>query len=472
MVSLGEKLSRSFKLIQPQLRQAAVAKKAAEPPAWLLPDNPFVGLFNGARQLLEVGAGVPLIGTALGFLAGNRPARPKAPPTPPPSIFQAHRTAPVHQVQVVSRSDSPRWAWTELLRDVDSHLPQRNFHPRQAIRDEEIATAFGSDTPKSTDFLLHYAGDPPPGVKKHPVPVVLVHGASKNGAFWWDPKEDGSEHGLPQYLRDRGYHVYFMSFAHSHDDNFVWAQQTANCIDRVKQLTGATQVDLLGHSKGGVPARMYASDFREDWMTKYRGDVRKLLLVAAPNGGIDYSFRHPVANIVLGQNSSDARLNAPMSWNSMWWGVGMRDTSELGFGKDGPDYFPGQRQLLARLDDRHPLPIVEQDWYTTYYGGRGFVSTSSGIDHWIEQSGHFMERLGQTPIDPQVEVSLLAGNNPNIPFILNEYTGESDGLLFLDSALQMPAGTKVAHEKVMPLHHKALVSEEKAYRWIEKVLSK
>lgn len=388
------------------------------------------------------------------------------------SRIRPSSTGYVHHADAVKRVPFTPGAWTELLHDSDPHLKQQNFHPRAVHRNPEIVSAFGSSTPPSSDVLLHYAGDPPPGVEKKPVPVLLVHGANKDGTFWWDPHENKEGKGLPQYLRDQGYQVYAVSFAHNQDDNFFWSQGIANSIDRIKNLTGASQVDLMGHSKGGAAVRTYCSDFREEWMTPYQGDVRKLFLLAAPNGGIDVSFRHSLSNYALFSGGDNPHLNAPMSWNRILAYGGMIDTDTLGFGKDGPDYWPGQRQILARWDHKYPLPIMEPDWYTTYHGGRGFMSESRGMEHYIHEGGDYMKRLQASPIDPGIQVAVLAGNAPDIPGIVNEFTGPSDGLLFVESALQIPDSAPVVAEAVMPFNHKSIVGEEKAYRWIEDILSR
>lgn len=394
-----------------------------------------------------------------------------APPAPQDGVqLSRGQAAAPTTFEVVKRVPSQTWAWTELLHDPDPNFVQRNFHPRQVQRNPEVVAAFGTGTPHSGNVLLHYAGDPPAGVPRHETPVLLVHGASKDGNYWWDPKEDGSEHGLPQFLRDQGYQVYAVTFAHNHDDNFQQAEQVANAVDRLKGLTGQSQVDLVAHSKGCLPARMYTSDVRQPWMTPFREDVRRLVLIGGPNGGIDYSFRHPVANFALYGDSDNPRLNAPISWERMMaWGS-MKDTSDVGFGSAGPDYWPGQRQMLGRWDGQYRLSLSEPDFYTTYHGGRGFVSLSKGIDHYIAEGGNLIQRLAEKPVDPSVQVAVLAGNRPNVPGILNETTGPSDGLVFVQSALQLPDEVQVTAQKVMPLHHKAITSETSAHRWVADVL--
>lgn len=377
------------------------------------------------------------------------------------------------EVEVLGRFPSNKWAWTERLFDSDPHLPQQNFGPRGHQRAREIVEVFGSDTPHSGNVLLHYAGPPPAGVQKQPHPVVLVHGANKTGEFWWDPNEDGSDKGLPQKLRAEGFDVYAVSFAHPHDDNFVWAEQLANSIERVKQLTGKEQVDLVAHSKGGAPARAYVSDMRQDWMTPYRGDVHRLLLVGAANGGLDTTFRHASSNLALLNSSDSPFLNAPTSWESTkFMGVFPIDISERSYSNKKGDCWPGQDQLLARWDSKYPIAYWEQDSMTTYNGGEGFVSTSKGIDHYIAQGGHYIENLNKAQIDPKVEVALLAGDNPNIAGIMNENTGPSDGLLFVDSALHMPSTKNIKAKEVLHLNHKALVSDPEGQQWISQTLKK
>lgn len=375
------------------------------------------------------------------------------------------------RVEVVHRLPFSQGGWMELLRDRDPHLVQRNFHPRTVQQNSEIIQAFGTKTPHSGDAVLLYAGDPPPGVKVQPTPVLLVHGASKSADFWWDPRENGHGHGLPQMLREQGFKVYAVSFAHNQDDQFFWAQQIGNASERIRQLTGAPQIDLVGHSKGGQASRLYCTpDLAQPWMQKSNGDVRRLVLVAAPNGGIDTMFRHPSANYALYGSSDSPALNAPMSWEKMIaWGAN-RDVHELGFSKDGPDYWPGQRQMLARWDNRYALTITEPDYRTTYEGGQGFVSSSKGIDHYIQEGGNLVQRLNDTPIDGRIEVSVLAGDKPNIKGILNEKAGPSDGLLFLESALMVPDTDRVAAKGVLHLNHKTLVSEPEGQRWIADAL--
>ena len=391
----------------------------------------------------------------------NLPARRPAANHPP--VYDVVKTVP-----------SETWESTSLIRDRDEIFKQQTFSPRTHQQNPEVIEAFGSETPHSGDALLHYAGHIPAGVEKKETPVLLVHGATKDGNFWWDPSEDGKNEGLAQKLRDSGHETYAVTFAHNQDDNFLWAEQIANSVAEIKKRTGSEKVDIVAHSKGGVPTRMYVSDVRKEGVeaTPYQNDVRRFVLVGAPNGGIDTSFRHPSSNYALLMSTDSHKLNAPVSWESaILYGL-PRDVSDKGFSSKGPDYFPGQRQLLADLSDDHPLTPLEPDWYTTYHGGQGFVSRSKGIQHYIEEGGNVIERLQDNPIPRSIEVAVVAGNKANIPGIINEYTGPSDGLLFVSSALDLPEETNVIARDVLPLHHKALISDAKGQDWIAQALDK
>lgn len=390
-------------------------------------------------------------------------------PRPVTSSGAKPSQAPVFEI--AQSLPSEKWDNTELIRDRDELFSQRNFHPRSKQHNAEVISAFGTDTPHSGDALLHYAGDPKPTGQAE-VPVLLVHGANKDGYFFWDPSEDGADKGLAQRLKEEGKPTFSLTFAHNQDDNFVWAEQIANAVARIKERTGSEKVDLVAHSKGGVAARIYTSDVRKDGVesTPYQNDVRRLVLAGSPNKGVDYVFRHPTANFALLQESDNKMLNAPTSWEKQGVFPFFRDVSEQGFSADGPDYYPGQRQLLADLSEEHGLAVTEQDWATTYYGGTGLMSKSKGIQHYIDQGGNLIEKLNDNPPNPDVEVAVLAGNRANIPGILNEYTGPSDGLVFVSSALEMPEGTNIVAQDVLPLHHKALISDESGQDWIAEAL--
>jgi triacylglycerol esterase/lipase EstA (alpha/beta hydrolase family) len=92
----------------------------------------------------------------------------------------------------------------------------------------------------------------------HPNPVILVHGTLANENFSWQA--------LSPMLVNAGYCVYAFNYGadastaghfYGLADIAQSAQQLAAFTDKVLTVTGATQVDLVGHSQGGMMPRYY-----------------------------------------------------------------------------------------------------------------------------------------------------------------------------------------------------------------------
>lgn len=95
--------------------------------------------------------------------------------------------------------------------------------------------------------------------KKHPYPVVLVHGTWENAYDNWN--------GLSPMIKAEGYCVYALNYGNTTGIGFLNGTgdmiDSANAItpfvDRVLAQTGAAKVDLIGHSQGGALIRYYAN---------------------------------------------------------------------------------------------------------------------------------------------------------------------------------------------------------------------
>ncbi|MFI9269588.1 esterase/lipase family protein [Kitasatospora sp. NPDC052896] len=91
----------------------------------------------------------------------------------------------------------------------------------------------------------------------HPRPVVLVHGTFANGSVNWDTV-------APALAMD-GYCVYALTYGAMPGIPVLRAiapvadsaQQLATFVDGVLAATGAGQVDIVGHSQGGMLPRYY-----------------------------------------------------------------------------------------------------------------------------------------------------------------------------------------------------------------------
>lgn len=386
------------------------------------------------------------------------------------------------------------WSRVERYVDPDASLfHEESFNTALAWRDTEtspfIATMFGDDMPSSGTFLLHRGlnADVAGGT-----PILLVHGAGDNGSRAFVTL--GTR--LDRSLRP----VFVLTFAHPHGDLFLQAEVVADAVAAVKAATGASVVDVVGHSKGGIAAAIYASNHSAAaWSdpafaavgTRYRRDLRRLVLLATPLDGVDTAFRWPGLNLLATESSTAV---SPTSWTT-WFPSTVAvyfdqvDLVDQDVHPDGLDLFPGQRQLLRAQAPGLPgaspwlgLYALQPDWYTTWHGGLGLVSDSQGIDAAVADGGDLIGQLAAAGVDRGVEIFLLAGINPILPngsdglaaafasladvvdyaeltteidargtpcrpgtyelaglqsgaLVLGEITGPSDGLVFVDSAL-------------------------------------
>lgn len=363
--------------------------------------------------------------------------------------------------RVTAAHEAVEWVCIERLSSTIASFPPERMRANGRHTDPDIVRAFGTAEPPSSDILLHYFKG---WERAQKVPVLLVHGTLLDATSSWVRPHGAS--GLASRLAKAGHPVFAVTFAHRHGDNVLQAEQVANAIARIRHATGARWVDVVAHSKGAVAARALASGLAD----AYRGDIRRLVLIGAPNRGLDTTFRHAVLNYALYPEKADWYCNVPMAWTRILFMGLWLDTSAQTMLRGYGDYFPGQAQLLWRWDREYPIPRMEVDWYTTYYGGQGFVSYSPGIDRAIAEGGHFMARLRERPLDSGVELAVLAGDRADMAGVHNEHTGPSDGIVFLESAAatddMLGGGARLVAKAVLPLNHMDLIIDPTAQRWV------
>ena len=134
-----------------------------------------------------------------------------------------------------------------------------------------VASAAPSGLPVSFDFATSFAagfGEPniaPPGANNfsctpsaaHPLPVVLVHGTFENMNDNW--------RGAAPLLANHGYCVFAFNYGgvtpiadvQGTSEIAGAAHQLAAFVSRVLAATGASKVDIVGHSQGGMMPRYY-----------------------------------------------------------------------------------------------------------------------------------------------------------------------------------------------------------------------
>ncbi|OZJ03904.1 hypothetical protein BZG36_03281 [Bifiguratus adelaidae] len=88
----------------------------------------------------------------------------------------------------------------------------------------------------------------------HPRPLILVHGLFGNGGPYWDY--------MAPRLANQGYCVFSLSYGGNGlfggtgpiEDS---ARELSSFVDNVLSTTGKSQVDMVGHSEGGLMPRYY-----------------------------------------------------------------------------------------------------------------------------------------------------------------------------------------------------------------------
>ncbi len=345
------------------------------------------------------------------------------------------------------------WAEIARYRDPDTTL----FGPVNYNSETEwptndyyapwIATCFGSQKPDTGTFLLHVGPDIALATG---TPILFVPGAGDNASRGMITIASHFDYALRP--------VFAITFPMSEGDVFQQAELIADAVAVVKARTGATHVDVVSHSKGGIATAVYLSNQAStDWGTTttakayntvgtaYDGSVRRAVFIATPLGGIDTAYRWPSGNET--SLTSDTAYS-PSSWNTYYpytsvYPMSAESLSDQDFLPDGKDLFPGQDQLLARQTPTLPgdMPwlgtyALQQDWYTTYEGGTGLYSKSDGIDEAVAQGGDLIATLHMKGADPSVAIYLMAGENPLMPASYETMLTSYFGSVYTDALYQ------------------------------------
>ncbi len=398
--------------------------------------------------------------------------------------------AVLNVVSELSGRDCSPWERTELIADDDAHFIAEPFHLKSRHTHSIVLKAFGTAKPHSRNFLLHFA--PRWDRPRQKVPVLLVHGAGDNACrgfchpYSFDLPESGTidKPGMMQHLVREGFSVFGITFSHPHGDNFLQAQQVANAIARIRELTGSEKVDIVCHSKGAMSVRIYASDLGSEypeyaWLTPFRHDIRKIVFVASPLKGIDTAFRYYMYNFTVMQQ----KLAAPLGPRSMAW-QGMYVDNE-----SHNRLFPGQFQMLHNwandgidLSGQSLTADANITCKALYNGGVSAMLVSDGIDRAIQESGNVIDSLCKKGVDPSITCHILAGTDQKIDTLklfwlelpVGEFADSSDGVLFLKSATYKKGltarGAKVASVKTLNMHHVGVTVRPEALNHISEVL--
>lgn len=108
-------------------------------------------------------------------------------------------------------------------------------------------------------------------VPKKPLPVLLIHGYLSDASIWnkWQ-----------DLLRKDSIPAYPITFQQSDDkcgSAVAHAKELSKRIREIRSETGQNQVNIVGHSNGGLDARVYLSNGTHD--------VANLIMIGTPNAG-------------------------------------------------------------------------------------------------------------------------------------------------------------------------------------------
>jgi len=138
----------------------------------------------------------------------------------------------------------------------------------------------------------------------HPRPVVLVHGTFADMSNSWQA--------ISPLLKNNGYCVFALNYGdyngsgaigvYGVDDIPTSAQELGAFVDKVLAATGAAEVDLVGHSQGGMMPRYYL---------KYLGgaaEVHTLVGLSPSNHGTTLDGLFVLSNFFPGANQFTGAL--------------------------------------------------------------------------------------------------------------------------------------------------------------------
>lgn len=150
---------------------------------------------------------------------------------------------------------------------VVPHLMRGRVSAKTLLAEWGMSAAFSAARP--VGFL------PLPGSRgEGPRPIIVLHGYAMNRANFLPLAYRLSRKGLGPIF---GFEYWTLG------RTAAAARQLAWFVEHVQAVTGSPQVDLIGHSMGGVVARYYVTLGGGD------GAVHRLITIGSPHGGTDVS---------------------------------------------------------------------------------------------------------------------------------------------------------------------------------------
>jgi hypothetical protein len=128
----------------------------------------------------------------------------------------------------------------------------------------------------------------------NPRPILLVHGIIHNRSAFVR---------LKRRMEKRGWvNVFTLNYSTFHGNVLQMVEELSRKVDLVMKRTGATQIDIVAHSLGGIVARTYMS------LGEGRGRVRRLVTLGTAHQGTQLSF--VVKGLSRGALDADLKVNS------------------------------------------------------------------------------------------------------------------------------------------------------------------
>ncbi len=138
--------------------------------------------------------------------------------------------------------------------------------------------------------VVRQPGGPPASASRGPYPIVLMHGMAGFNQLENLPVTVSYFNGVQADLIAQGETQVFVTVAPPYDASEARAQALAPQLDAILAQTGAAKLNLIGHSQGGLDARLLVSPAGYDYASR----VASVTTIATPHRGTK------VADLALG----------------------------------------------------------------------------------------------------------------------------------------------------------------------------
>jgi pimeloyl-ACP methyl ester carboxylesterase len=191
-----------------------------------------------------------------------------------------------------------------------------------------------------------------------PLPVLLIHGYLSDASMWkkWE-----------DLLKKDNIPVFPITFTQTDDkcgSAAEHAKELSGQIANVKDQSGQNKVNIVGHSKGGLDARMYLGNSTQD--------VANLIMIGTPNAGSPlainnevctpgvYDLRPGAADTKVKENPNTKYYTIAGDWNP--------DTGNCDLSLFSPIQQGGYDNLPKPNDGLVPISSVESLGYSDSLG--------------------------------------------------------------------------------------------------------